>query len=93
MVVNNISIPNELLPADGRFGSGPSLVRKSDLDALADLSESYMGTSHRQSPVKNMVGRLRDGLSVLLGFQMIGRLFWEMAEVLLLGCSNIFSYI
>ena len=48
----NISIPNSLLPSDGRFGSGPSLVRQSDLLALADVAESYMGTGHRQAPVK-----------------------------------------
>ncbi len=94
MVANNISIPNQLLPADGRFGSGPSLVRKSDLDALADLSESYMGTSHRQSPVKNMVGRLRDGLSELFGLPddweiILGNggstLFWDAATFSLIS--------
>ena len=94
MAINNISIPNELLPVDGRFGSGPSLVRKSDLDALADLSESYMGTSHRQSPVKNMVGRLRDGLSELFGLPddweiVLGNggstLFWDAATFSLIS--------
>ena len=94
MAKNNISIPNELLPVDGRFGSGPSLVRKSDLDALANLSESYMGTSHRQSPVKDMVGRLRDGLSVLFGLPddweiILGNggstLFWDAATFSLIS--------
>tara|TARA_B100000902_G_scaffold120099_1_gene120452 strand:- start:133 stop:1260 length:1128 start_codon:yes stop_codon:yes gene_type:complete len=94
VAINNISIPNELLPVDGRFGSGPSLVRKSDLDALADLSESYMGTSHRQSPVKNMVGRLRDGLSELFGLPddweiVLGNggstLFWDAATFSLIS--------
>ena len=94
MAINNISIPNELLPVDGRFGSGPSLVRKSDLDALADLSESYIGTSHRQSPVKNMVGRLRDGLSELFGLPddweiVLGNggstLFWDAATFSLIS--------
>ena len=94
MAINNISIPNELLPVDGRFGSGPSLVRKSDLDALANLSESYMGTSHRQSPVKDMVGRLRDGLSVLFGLPddweiILGNggstLFWDAATFSLIS--------
>ena len=50
----NISIQNSLLPSDCRFGSGPSLVRQSDLRELADVAESYMGTSHRQAPVKDM---------------------------------------
>ncbi len=94
MAIKNISIPNELLPVDGRFGSGPSLVRKSDLDALANLSESYMGTSHRQSPVKDMVGRLRDGLSVLFGLPddweiILGNggstLFWDAATFSLIS--------
>jgi len=94
VAINNISIPNELLPVDGRFGSGPSLVRKSDLDALANLSESYMGTSHRQSPVKDMVGRLRDGLSVLFGLPddweiILGNggstLFWDAATFSLIS--------
>jgi phosphoserine aminotransferase len=58
----NITIPNNLLPVDGRFGSGPSLVRKSDIEALAELSDSYMGTSHRQAPVKDMVGVLSSGM-------------------------------
>ena len=94
MAIKNISIPNELLPVDGRFGSGPSLVRKLDLDALANLSESYMGTSHRQSPVKDMVGRLRDGLSVLFGLPddweiILGNggstLFWDAATFSLIS--------
>ena len=94
MAINDISIPNDLLPVDGRFGSGPSLVRKSDLDALADLSEAYMGTSHRQSPVKDMVGRLRDGLSELFGLPddweiVLGNggstLFWDAATFSLIS--------
>ena len=94
MAINDISIPNDLLPIDGRFGSGPSLVRKSDLDALADLSEAYMGTSHRQSPVKDMVGRLRDGLSELFGLPddweiVLGNggstLFWDAATFSLIS--------
>ncbi len=94
MAINDVSIPNDLLPIDGRFGSGPSLVRKSDLDALADLSEAYMGTSHRQSPVKDMVGRLRDGLSELFGLPddweiVLGNggstLFWDAATFSLIS--------
>jgi len=58
-----ITIPAELLPADGRFGAGPSKVRQEALDALSSTGTSYMGTSHRQAPVRNVVARLQDGLS------------------------------
>nr|WP_217361390.1 phosphoserine transaminase [Aeromicrobium stalagmiti] len=51
------------MPQDGRFGSGPSKVRVEALDALAATGTSLMGTSHRQAPVKDLVGRLREGLS------------------------------
>lgn len=61
----DITIPSELLPADGRFCVGPSLVRQEAIDALAAASPDYMGTSHRQAPVKSMVGRLRSGLTEL----------------------------
>jgi len=50
-----ITIPAELLPADGRFGAGPSKVRQEALDALSSTGTSYMGTSHRQAPVRNVV--------------------------------------
>ncbi len=90
----NISIPNSLLPSDGRFGSGPSLVRQSDLRALADVAESYMGTSHRQAPVKDMVGRLRNGLKELFDLPdeweiILGNggstLFWDAATFSLIS--------
>jgi phosphoserine aminotransferase len=58
-------IPDELKPADGRFGSGPSRVRREALAALAERSD-VMGTSHRQKPVKDLVGRVRSGLAELL---------------------------
>ena len=58
-----ITIPAELLPVDGRFGSGPSRVRQSALDALAASGTAYMGTSHRREGVRQVVGRLRDGLA------------------------------
>ena len=60
-----ISIPQELLPADGRFGCGPSKVSSEALAALAAVGSDYMGTSHRQPAVRNMVGRLRTGLAEL----------------------------
>jgi phosphoserine aminotransferase len=60
-----IAIPADLLPADGRFGSGPSKVRPEAVRALAEVSGTYLGTSHRQATVKDVVGRLRDGLTQL----------------------------
>lgn len=70
-----MKIPAELLPQDGRFGSGPSKVRVEALDALAATGSSLMGTSHRQAPVKNLVGSLREGLADLFtlpdGYQVV----------------------
>jgi phosphoserine aminotransferase len=60
--VADIQIPADIKPADGRFGSGPSKVRTEALAALADTGGSQMGTSHRQAPVKNLVGRVRQGV-------------------------------
>jgi phosphoserine aminotransferase len=60
-----IVIPSELRPADGRFGSGPSKVRPEAVAALARSAGGYLGTSHRQAPVKEMVARLRRGLREL----------------------------
>jgi phosphoserine aminotransferase len=60
-----VKIPAELLPADGRFGSGPSKVRVDALAALADTGSSLMGTSHRQAPVRELVGSIREGLGEL----------------------------
>ena len=54
-----IVVPDSLKPADGRFGSGPSKVRPEAVQALADLAGSWMGTSHRQDPVKRVVGSVR----------------------------------
>ena len=59
---DGIRIPTELLPADGRFGAGPSKVRQAQVDALAGVWQTYLGTSHRQKAVKSEVGRLRSGL-------------------------------
>src|SRR3954447_236025 len=58
-------IPDELKPADGRFGSGPSKVRPEQLAHLAEHGTAVMGTSHRQKPVRAVVGRVREGLSDL----------------------------
>jgi phosphoserine aminotransferase len=84
----SITIPADLLPADGRFGCGPSKVRPEALAALAAEAPSYLGTSHRQGPVKFMVSRLRnavhelfalpDGYDVILGNGGT-TVFWDAA--------------
>jgi phosphoserine aminotransferase len=61
-----ITIPADLLPADGRFGCGPSKVRPEAVEALAEVSGEYLGTSHRQGTVKFMVSRLRNAVAELL---------------------------
>ncbi len=81
-----VRIPTELLPRDGRFGSGPSKIRPEAVDALAQASKTWMGTSHRQSPVKQVVASVRNGLTSLLsapdGYEiMLGNggttVFWD----------------
>jgi phosphoserine aminotransferase len=62
-----LEIPQALRPADGRFGCGPSKVRPEQLQRLAGEAAGLMGTSHRQKPVKALVGRVRSGLAELLG--------------------------
>ncbi|MBK6870680.1 MAG: phosphoserine transaminase [Kineosporiaceae bacterium] len=62
-----MTIPADLLPADGRFGSGPSKVRPEQIENLAALGRTVMGTSHRQAPVKNLVRRTREGLADFFG--------------------------
>jgi phosphoserine aminotransferase len=83
-----IVLPPELLPGDGRFGSGPSKVRPEAVSALAEAAGSYLGTSHRQPTVKDMVGRLRTGISSLFslpdGWEIVlgnggSTLFWDAA--------------
>ena len=83
-----ILIPADLLPADGRFGSGPSKVRQEQVTALAGVWQSYLGTSHRQATVKSQVGRLRSGLSSLFslpdGYEVVlgnggSTAFWDIA--------------
>jgi phosphoserine aminotransferase len=83
-----LQIPTELKPADGRFGSGPSRVRPEQLEHLAATGTSLMGTSHRQRPVKQLVGRVRSGLrdlfSVPDGYEVVlgnggTTAFWDAA--------------
>jgi phosphoserine aminotransferase len=85
--VTSIVIPPELRPADGRFGSGPSKVRPEQLAALATTGSAYLGTSHRQAPVRSLVQRAREGLAGLFslpdGYQVVlgnggTTAFWEI---------------
>ncbi len=82
-----VRIPSDLLPADGRFGCGPSRVRPEALAALAERSD-VMGTSHRQAAVKDLVARIRSGLLDLFdapeGYEVIlgnggATAFWDAA--------------
>jgi phosphoserine aminotransferase len=83
-----VQIPDALKPADGRFGSGPSRVRPEQLDRLARSGAAVMGTSHRQAPVKQLVGRVRGGLRELFelpdGYEVVlgnggTTAFWDAA--------------
>ncbi|HEY5091707.1 MAG TPA: phosphoserine transaminase [Acidimicrobiales bacterium] len=85
---DTLKIPADLLPRDGRFGSGPSKVRPEQLSALAADGSAYMGTSHRQSTVRNKVGEVRDGLTSLFslpdGYEVLlgnggTTCFWDAA--------------
>jgi phosphoserine aminotransferase len=84
----DIRIPHELLPVDGRFGSGPSKVRPEQVAKLAEVAGTYLGTSHRQSAVRNVVGRVRTGLAELFslpeGYEVVlgnggTTCFWDAA--------------
>ncbi len=86
-MTNDAKIPDDLKPADGRFGCGPSKVRPEALSSLAERSD-LMGTSHRQKPVKDLVGRVRNGLGDLFslpdGYEIVlgnggATAFWDAA--------------
>ena len=83
-----LRIPENLLPRDGRFGSGPSKVRVEQVEALLADATTYMGTSHRQATVRNKVGEVRDGLRALFnvpdGYEVLlgnggTTCFWDAA--------------
>jgi phosphoserine aminotransferase len=83
-----IVIPDSLLPADGRFGCGPSKIRPEQLELLAGPGAGYLGTSHRQAPVRSVVRRVRDGMAEIFGlpgdFEVVlgnggTTAFWEIA--------------
>ena len=63
----NIKIPTDLLPVDGRFGCGPSKVRTAQIDAVVAGGATLMGTSHRKPPIRDLVGSIRAGLTDLFG--------------------------
>jgi phosphoserine aminotransferase len=89
----DIRIPDHLKPSDGRFGSGPSKVRPQQLAALDAAAPTYLGTSHRQAPVRSVVGRLRTGLRDLFslpdGYEVVlgnggTTCFWDIATFCLI---------
>ncbi|AJT42647.1 phosphoserine transaminase [Psychromicrobium lacuslunae] len=82
-------IPADLLPEDGRFGAGPSKTRPAQLAALVAADRTILGTSHRQSPVKNLVGSIRSGLADFFqapdGYEVVlgvggSTAFWDVAS-------------
>jgi phosphoserine aminotransferase len=86
--VADILLPPQIKPVDGRFGSGPSKVRPAQLAALAASGSSYLGTSHRQAPVRSLIRRVTGGLAELFsipdGYQVVlgnggTTAFWEVA--------------
>ncbi|WP_113903908.1 MULTISPECIES: phosphoserine transaminase [Brevibacterium] len=88
MTATNLTIPRELLPTDGRFGSGPARIRRAQVEAVSAAADSVLGTSHRQAPVKDLVGRIRSGLAELFdlpsGYEVVlgnggSTVFWDVA--------------
>lgn len=88
VMAGQLTIPPDLKPRDGRFGSGPSKMRPEQLQVLTTTAAALFGTSHRQAPVKNLVGRVRLGLAELFslpdGYQVIlgnggATAFWDAA--------------
>ncbi|MFL5864237.1 MAG: phosphoserine transaminase [Solirubrobacteraceae bacterium] len=89
----DLRIPAELKPLDGRFGSGPSRVRPEQLQYVAGPGAAVIGTSHRQKPVRALIGRVRAGISDLLslpdGYEVVlgnggTTAFWDAATCCLL---------
>ena len=88
LAVTALVIPSDLLPGDGRFGSGPAKVRPESLTALAATGRTLLGTSHRQAPVKRLVAEVKVGLEQLFeppaGYEVVlgnggSTLFWDVA--------------
>src|ERR1700752_1029677 len=88
IMADALTIPDNIKPTDGRFGSGPSKVRAEQLQTLSTSAAALFGTSHRQAPVKDLVGRVREGLreyfSVPDGYEVVlgnggATAFWDAA--------------
>ncbi|HEX9549438.1 MAG TPA: aminotransferase class V-fold PLP-dependent enzyme, partial [Acidimicrobiales bacterium] len=91
--IPTVTIPADLLPGDGRFGSGPSRVRPEAVESLVAAGATYLGTSHRHPRVKDVVGRLRSGLHELFelpdGYEVVlgnggTTVFWDIATFCLI---------
>jgi len=87
-MTNTVTIPSDMLPEDGRFGSGPSKIRPEQIHALDDGARNLLGTSHRQTPIKQLVGSIREGLSEFFhvpdGYEVVlgnggASAFWDVA--------------
>ena len=83
-----LTIPDELKPSDGRFGCGPSKIRPAQLERLLSDGAAVLGTSHRQKPVRSLVGRVRAGVRELFslpdGYEVVlgnggATAFWDAA--------------
>ncbi len=88
-----IEIPNELKPRDGRFGCGPSKVRTEAFQKVAEQAATLLGTSHRQAPVRQLVKRVREGITTLFslpeGYEVVlgnggATCFWDIATFCLI---------
>ena len=95
-----LTIPEQMLPSDGRFGSGPSKIRSKQIDVLCAAGRSLMGTSHRQQPVKNLVASIKSGLSQLFelpeGYEIAlgnggATAFWDIACACLINRKAAFG--
>ena len=89
-----LTIPQSLLPVDGRFGCGPSKIRPEQIEYLATAGAALLGTSHRQAPIKDLVGRVRSGLGELFslpdGYEVVlgnggSTAFWDAAAFSLIS--------
>jgi phosphoserine aminotransferase len=92
-----IELPDAMLPSDGRFGAGPSKVRSDALAALVSMAPLYLGTSHRQAPVKDVVRRVRQGIAELFalpdGYEVAlgnggSTAFWDVATFCLIETKS-----
>ncbi len=87
-MTNTVTIPSNVLPEDGRFGSGPTKIRPEQIQALDKGARNLLGTSHRQTPIKQVVGSIREGLSEFFqipdGYEVVlgnggASAFWDIA--------------